>query len=462
MAPSTQRRAVVIGASMAGLLAARVLADTFDEVILLERDALPSDAAPRKGTPHAVHAHGLLARGRDILEALFPGFTAALVAQGAIAGDIGSQVEVVAGRRPFASRALGVTGIAASRLLIEAELRRRVLAMPVVRLMGEVNVIEPVCEGGRVRGVRWTPMPGDGLPRLLEADLVLDCSGRASRMPAWLRAWGYEAPQEERVVVRISYATRYFERDPDEPLPLAVICPATPGQPRPGVLLAQEPEGDGPPRWVLTLGGYAHDEAPTDSAAWPERTRDIGAAPLVAMAAGRPALGPLLRYAFPHSQRRRYERLRRFPPGLLAMGDALTSFNPIYGQGMTVAACEALALRDALAGNEAGLHRRFFNAAAKAIDIPWQLAVGSDLALPQVEGPRPLPVRVVNAYIGRLMRAATRDAVVAGAFVRVMHLLAAPPSLFAPGLLWRVWRHGGKHAMEQAPPPAPAGRPRAV
>ena len=139
-----------------------------------------------------------------------------------------------------------------------------------------------------------------------------------------------------------------------------------------------------------------------------------------------------MRYLFAHSQRLHYERLRRFPAGYLAMGDALASFNPVYGQGMTVAACEALALRDALAAGLEGLPRRFFKAAAHVIDTPWQLAVGGDLALPLVEGPRPFPVRRINAYVARVQRVAVFDAVVAGAFVKVMHMVAPPPSLFAP------------------------------
>lgn len=450
------RRAVVIGASMAGLLAARVLTDHYDEVILLERDALPDGAAPRKGTPQAVHAHGLLARGREILESLFPGFTDALAARGARIGDIGDEVMLLADRRPFVRRRLGVTAVAASRLLIEAELRRRVLALPGVQAMTAVNVIEPVCEGGRVTGVRWAPMDGGAVPRRLPAALVLDCSGRASRTPAWLRAWGFEAPTEERMTVRISYATQYFERDAagDD---AAVICTATPDLPRPGVLLAQEPAGDGPARWVLTLGGYGSDEAPTHPDDWLDRVRDMGSPAMQALVRGGRAIGPALRYTFAHSQRRYYERLAHFPKGYLVMGDAMASFNPIYGQGMTVAACEALALRHALAGGEAGLHRRFFAAAAKAVDVPWQLAAGADLALPQVQGARPLPVRLVNAYVARVVRAAARDAVVSEAFTRVMHLLAAPPSLFAPRVLWRVLRHGGAAVPSTLPRPGAEG-----
>ena len=154
--------------------------------------------------------------------------------------------------------------------------------------------------------------------------------------------------------------------------------------------------------------------------------------------------GSVIRYGFPHSQRRRYEGLRRFPRGYLLLGDALASFNPIYGQGMTAAACQAIALEAALAAGDGGLAKRFFRAAAKVIDPPWQLAVSSDLALPNVPGPRPLPVRIVNAYIARLQRAATHDPEVSLAFIRVIHLVAAPASLFAPRIFLRVIFGGGR------------------
>jgi 2-polyprenyl-6-methoxyphenol hydroxylase-like FAD-dependent oxidoreductase len=141
---------------------------------------------------------------------------------------------------------------------------------------------------------------------------------------------------------------------------------------------------------------------------------------------------------------------------VLVMGDALASFNPVYGQGMTVAACEALALGDALTGAADRRAARYFAATAKIIDVPWQMAVGGDLALPQVPGPRPFPVRLINAYIGRVQKAAVDDPVVAAAFVKVMHLLAPPPTLMAPALIWRVLRH------RQSPPAIGASTASAV
>lgn len=442
--PRLGQRAVIIGASMAGLLAARVLAERFDEVVLLERDELPTGAQPRKGTPQAVHPHGLLARGRLAMEELFPGFTQALLDQGALSGDLQQDVGFAANGQRFAIGVAGEQGLGVSRLAIEAELRRRVRALPGVRLRDGVDVVAPELDGTRrrVTAVRLIDRhSGEG--QTLTADLVLDCSGRGSRTPAWLDSWGFDKPDEERVEIGICYASAYFRREGAWALGegihiAALICTATNELPRPAVMIAQEPGADGVPRWVVGLGGYAGDHPAGSFDGLRERARQIGSPELVALTHEATPIGEPMRYQFPYSLRRHYERLARFPERYLVLGDAQTSFNPIYGQGMTVAACEALALRDALGRGLDGLHRRYFKAAARVIDIPWQLAVGGDLAIDTVPGPRPLPVRIVNAYVRRLYHRAPHDPVVTRAFLEVVHMIKAPPSLFAPRILARV------------------------
>jgi hypothetical protein len=189
---------------------------------------------------------------------------------------------------------------------------------------------------------------------------------------------------------------------------------------------------------VLGVGGYGVDQPEGSLEGLRQRAQAIGTGELIEVADRQRMLGPVQKYRFPHSQRRHYERMPRFPAGYLVMGDALASFNPIYGQGMSVAACEAIELRRALAHGLQGLAPRFFRAAAKVIDTPWQMAVGGDLALPMVPGPRPWPVRLVNAYIGRVFQAAADDPQVAAAFLQVMHLLRKPSSLMTPRMMWRV------------------------
>jgi 2-polyprenyl-6-methoxyphenol hydroxylase-like FAD-dependent oxidoreductase len=452
------RRAIVLGASIAGLLTARVLCGRFAEVVLLERDELPDRPAPRKGAPHAVHPHGLLARGREILETLFPGFSDALIGQGALAGDVAMDAAIMANGRRIAPGVSGLTGLAVSRLAIEAELRRRVQMLPAIRMVTGVDIVSPLHDGsaGRVTAVRYRSHAGAGGEQTLGAALVVDCTGRGSHSPSWLREWGYEQAPEERVVIGLCYTSAYFRRDARvRPPLLAILGAATPELPRAYFLVAQEPGEDGSARWAAGFGGYAGDHVEPTLEAMRDRARAVGVAEIASLAERGEALGPVIRYHFPYSQRRRYERLQRFPRGYLLLGDALASFNPIYGQGMTAAACQAIALDAALAGGEDGLARRFFRAAAKVIDTPWQLAVGGDLALPNVPGPRPLPVRIINAYIARLQRAATHDAKIALAFIRVIHLVAAPASLFSPGVFLRVMFAGGRrHAATDPAVPA--------
>jgi 2-polyprenyl-6-methoxyphenol hydroxylase-like FAD-dependent oxidoreductase len=441
------RRAVVLGASIAGLLTARVLCERFDEVVLLERDALPEKPAPRKGTPHAIHAHGLLARGCQIVERLFPGFSDALIAQGAVAADVAMDVAVAANGRRFARATSGLMGLAASRLAIEAELRRRVRMLPGIRVMTGVDVLAPVHDvsAGRVTAARYRSRTTSGDDQTLTAALVVDCTGRSSRSPVWLREWGYEQVREERVEIGLCYTSAYFRRDADVRPPLAaIIGAATPELPRPYVLIAQESDERGAGRWVASVGGYAGDHVEPTLAAMQRRARAVGAEEIASLTERGEMLGSVIRYGFPHSQRRRFETMHRFPRGYLLLGDALASFNPVYGQGMTAAACQAIALDTALAAGDGNLAKRFFRAAAKVIDVPWQLAVSSDLALPHVPGPRPLRVRIVNAYMARLQRAATRDPKVSTAFIRVIHLVAAPASLFAPWIFLRVIFGGGR------------------
>lgn len=439
----TPRRALVIGAGMAGLLAARVLSDTHAEVVLIERDELPEGAAPRKGTPQAVQPHGLLARGREVMESLFPGFTDALVAQGALSGDVGVNGVVCADGQRMQRKAAGVRGLLASRLAIEAELRRRVRDLPGVSLATGWDVVQPVHEAGRVTGLRVRPA-GGGEESVWPSTLVVDCSGRGSRLPGWLRDWGYEAPAEDRVKIDIAYVSAYFRRDPTQlPDAAAVIGTATPGLPRPSILIAQEPDADGQARWVAGLGGYAGDHVAVSLSAMRERALATGQTEIAALCTPEQLIGQPMRYAFPHSQWRHYERLARFPQGLLPMGDAIASFNPVYGQGMSAAACQALALRDALAAGGPDVARRYLRAAARVVATPWQLSVGADLALPQVQGERTRIGRWIGAYVARVRAAAMHDADVADAFRRVVHLLAAPPSLFAPRVVWRVLRASG-------------------
>ncbi|MGK5111267.1 FAD-dependent oxidoreductase [Geodermatophilus sp. CPCC 205506] len=431
--------AVVVGASMAGLLAARVLAERFGRVTVLDSDTLPEDAVPRGGVPQSAHAHGLLAAGLRGLEELFPGLIDELVARGGLVADVQEQFRWVNDGYTIARGRSGMQGILISRPLLEREVRRRTLADPRIELFDRVDVRGLVSDDhGRVRGVAAVDRrdPADRESRRWDADLVVDASGRTSRAPDWLAALGAEPPEEERVEVDVAYSTRWYRREPGQlDGDRGIVIAATPGNPRAGFLLAQE--GD---RWICALGGYLGDRPPIDPDGFDAYAATLPSPMLHEVIASAEPITEPRRFRFPASVRRRYERLARPPEGLLVTGDAVCSFDPVYGQGMTVACLEALALRDVLRRGVDGpaLPRAFWRAIEPVVDVPWEIAVGGDLRIPGVRGPLDRRTRVVNGYIGRVHRAAALDPAVGTAFLRVAHLEAPPASLMAPTVMAHV------------------------
>jgi 2-polyprenyl-6-methoxyphenol hydroxylase-like FAD-dependent oxidoreductase len=430
--------AIVIGASMGGLLAARALADHYAEVTVLERDALPKAPEPRKGVPQGRHAHGLLARGREVLDELFPGLSEEMVAQGAVCGDVVDHVLWFNHGVYLLNAPSALQGLLISRPMLEEGVRRRLLQLPNIRLLEHSDALEPVFDrlAGRVTGVRAQLQRDPGGTETISADVVVDASGRGSHSPAWLEALGYPKPREESVQVRIGYMTRLYRRRPKHlPGKQAVVMAACQPDWRFGVILAQEDD-----RWIVTLGGYLGDRPPMDEAGYIEFARSLPKPEVFEVIKDAEPLTPLAAYQFSANLRRHYEELSRFPEGLLVFGDALCSFNPVYGQGMTVACTEALALQESLAAGPQGIARRFFQAASRLIDIPWQMAVGGDLQHPGVEGKRAAQGRFINWYLAKLFHAAQHDAVLATRFLEVANLMNPPSSLIAPRVALRVWQ----------------------
>ena len=430
-------QAVVLGASMAGLLAARVLTDAYERVTVVDRDPLPATAENRKGVPQGRHAHVLVPRGAQILDELFPGLLDELVAGGApVIRDLGELRFSPAGHRlrlegrppqPFICQA--------SRPLLEGHVRARVRALPTVEILDLCEVVGLVTTTARdrVTGVRLLPNAARVEERL-GADLVVDATGRGGRSAAWLAAVGYDRPPQEQLTIHLKYATRHLRLRPDAlPGQKFVTIGAEPGRPTGLVLLAEEAD-----RWILTVIGYGRHHPPTDPEGFLAFVETIAPPDVLAAIRDAEPLDDIVAFRFPANLRRRYERVRRFPAGLLVLGDALCSTNPAYALGMSVAALQAAALQHTLASGDRDLARRFFRTAAKPVGMAWQLTVGSDLALPQVQGPRPLPVRVINAYVNRVLTAAERDPVVAEQFLRVAALQDPASRLFRPSTARRV------------------------
>ena len=435
--PKIGDHAVVLGASMAGLLAARVLADAYERVTVVERDPLPTATANRRGVPQDRHAHVLLAGGAKVLDELFPGLLDDLVVGGAAVTR-----ELAELRYSPAGHLLCLSGHApeavtyqASRPYVEGHVRAWVRALPSVEIVDRCYVagLVTTADRDRVTGVRIRRSAGDA--ETVGADLIVDATGRGGRSMAWLTEIGYDLPPEERLTVHLKYATRHLRLRPGALREKFVAIGAGPDRPTGFVLLAEE--GD---RWVLTLIGYDGHHPPIDPDDFLAFVQTIAPSDVLAAICDAEPLDDIVAHGFPASLRRRYELLRRFPAGLLVFGDALCSLNPAYALGMSVAALQAVALQDSLAGGDRDLARRFFRAAAKPVNNAWQLVVGADLALPQVEGPRPLPFRVINAYISRVLTAAERDPAVAEQFLRVSTLQEPSGQLFRPSRVLRVMR----------------------
>ena len=296
---------------------------------------------------------------------------------------------------------------------------------------GDVDLVADV-----VTAVRVLRRADGSAEEVLGTELVVDATGRGSRTPAWLDTLGYQRPKREQVRIELGYVSRTYRMRPDAlGGDLAVLQAATPTHPRTGAL--QVLEGD---RSLLTLAGILGDHPPTDPAGFLDFARSLQYPDIYQAICDAEPLGNPVSFRFPASVRHRYERLDRFPDGLLVVGDAVCSFNPIYGQGMSVAALEALTLRRHLQRGIEPRPHRFFRDIARAIDVPWDIAAGADLIFPGVQG-RPSPkVRLVSAYLARLHAAAAHDASLGSAFVRVAGLTARPESLLRPRVALRVLR----------------------
>ncbi|GHE78606.1 hydroxylase [Amycolatopsis deserti] len=454
---TTQERthAVVLGAGMGGLLAARVLAGFYDRVTVVERDHLGEAVAHRRGVPQGRHVHALLPRGGEIVDELFPGLLAELVADGGTVLADYSRLHFSPGGHRLSPEMQLPPMHQPSRPFLEAHVRNRLRGLSTVDLRDgyDVTGLTTSAAGDRVTGVRVQRRAPASAEETLDADLVVDALGRSARTPAWLDELGYRRPDEDEVPVHLRYTSRLVRLRPDAVRETLVVIGATPERPHGMALFAYEDD-----TWLFTVAGYGEDHPR------PDYDEMVGfaarSAPphlIEALRAAEP-LSDVATFAFPASRWRRYDKLRRFPEGLLVFGDAICSFNPIYGQGMSVAALEALALRDCLRRGERNLARRFFRAAAEPIGVAWRLSVGSDLTLPQVQAPRPLPVRLVNRYVERVLTAAERDPVVAAQFMRVSAFLDPPSALMRPSILARVAGTGRAvpRLRDATPSPAPA------
>jgi 2-polyprenyl-6-methoxyphenol hydroxylase-like FAD-dependent oxidoreductase len=434
---SLGENAVVLGASMAGLMAARVLSGSYASVTLVDRDVLAETDGPRRTVPQSRHIHGLLARGQEVLEELFPGLTEELAELGVPVCDFGVGLSWYFKGQMIQKADTGLTCVSAERPLLEQRIRDRVAALPNVQMADRSAIAGLVASPDR-RAITGVRIQRAGEPeQVLGADLVVDATGRASRTPRWLRELGYPEVPTEQVKIDLTYTTADFR----SPLPVdpigdgvGLVCVASPQQARGGTLARLRN------RYSLSLYGLLGDAPPVSREGFLAFARSLPVADIFAAVGEADMLGEPVSMHFPANVRRHYESLDSLPDGLLVMGDAACVFNPIYAQGMTVAALGALVLRKHVGQGRPPRPREFFRDLSAVIDAPWEMTVGGDLGFPGIEGHRTLKVRMGNFYISRLQSAAAGDGVLSNAFLRAAGLVDTPQSLMRPAIIRRVMR----------------------
>lgn len=467
--------ALVIGGSLAGLLAGRSLANHFDRVTIVERDIYPDQPAPRKGVPHSRFPHSLMLRGQQILEQFFPGLRAELVAEGAIEVDSMKDVAFLTSAGWATRCSSDLRLLTCSRDLLDWGIRRRLAAFPKVQFLQGASVTGLLTDAERTKivGVSLHRCAGSNSQpnEKLCADLIVDASGKASRAPQWLIALGYTPPSETEVDASVGYVARIYQ----PPASLAVdwkllFVPAAPPQRQRGGAIFPI-EGDYPkgetasqsahrsPRWVVSLvgGGFFagaqganRNYPPTDEAGFLAFARSLPTPILAEVIEQSIPLTPIYAYYGNENRVRHYDQLSDAPTHFVAVGHAVCSLNPTYGQAMTVAALEAVILdqffqhHTTIDLNHDTCHLQ--QKLAKAHHEAWLVATGVDYRYRNPQS-KPLNVatRFVNWYWDQVMELIVEQARVYRTFMEVLHLLKPAIALLQPYILSQVmWGHLSK------------------
>jgi len=460
----SKKRAVVIGGSIAGLCAGRVLSDFFDQVIVIDRDAYPTGTQERTGVPQSRHVHALLARGRQELEQLFPGFDQCMLTRGANEIDFGMDFATLRPSGWARRQSDGIRLLFASRNLLESIVRELFRTLPNVELRERTAVTglsASRTDRLRATGVQISPLDG-GAPTTLEADLIVDASGRASKAPEWFRTLGLEPPGETVVNSFAGYSSRWFAAPTPTRWPQdwwwkgIWIDIKEPDHMTAAVLFPVEQN-----RWIVTLAGVAKHYPPSDEAEFMQTLNTLRT-PIVAEAVRlAEPLSPVYCNRAMANRFRHYERWQACLDGFLALGDSACAFNPVYGQGMTTGTISATLLADCLKQYglaDPELPRHFFRDQARLQTEPWRLATGADFRFPETEGERPTGARLFDPYMRTLFALSSEDNLLHRRVGEVLNMLEPPSALFTLPIVSRVvmgsfrrWLKRGKGDSQTVP-----------
>ena len=435
------RQAIVVGAGIGGLSVAAALAPFFERVLVLERDRLPEDASHRPGTPQSHHPHGLLIGGQRALGELMPDFERQLLAQGAVRVRSNLDIRIERpGYDPFPQRDLGLTSLTVSRPAIDLAVRKCLAAQPTILIRDGCRVLSFVASPDQtaVAGVRIES--DGGLQETLSADLVIDASGRGALTVAFLAEAGFPCPEETTIGIDLGYATGIFEIPSDAAASWKVVFTFGEAPSSSRGVLVQTIERN---RWIVGLGGR-HDQAPPgDLDGFLDFTRNLRTRTVFEAIQHAKLEGTIARYGFRENVLRHYERLERFPGGLLPIGDAICRFNPVYGQGMTVAAQEACLLKRLLDERTtssdplSGLAKAFFAEVPTLIETPWGVAQ-FDFVFPTTRGQRPADFDFRLRFAGALTKLASEDGAVQKLNAEITHLIKPRSAYRDSGVAARV------------------------
>ena len=437
-------KAIVMGASMAGLCAARVLSDHFEEVLILERDRLPEGAEFRAGVPQAHQYHILLQSGLMQIKEWFPGLEQELIAAGAIPFDPTGDVRVCALDYWYPQFPWGSTLVSCSRVLLESSIRRRLRQNPCIRFTEGVEVtgLQSDERKQRVTGVQFRNRRSGSAHQetqpVFAADFVVDALGDHSPTPVWLVELGYPAPKESEVNSFLGYVARKYRRKQD--VPMMVIFAVPPHKPYGAVLFPEEND-----TMVAAFWGYNRHYPPIDPDELNVFIPVLGTEFQKALEGAEPI-------SQPHGYRgtanfwHHYEKMERWPERYIVLGDAFCAFNPVYGQGMSAAAMSAAALGNRLQhsqGNLDGVARSTLKDIGKIIESIWLLATNADLSWPETQGGAAgnSPMERFGRWYVNQVLAATVDQKVRFELISVQQLMKPAASLFAPDIFLRVMKH---------------------
>jgi 2-polyprenyl-6-methoxyphenol hydroxylase-like FAD-dependent oxidoreductase len=445
----TGNHAIVIGSGMAGLLSARILIEHFERVTVVERDRLPQQPEVRQGVPQANHVHALLTQGYRILKELFGGIEEKLIAAGAPCVDWAIESCFF---HPWGCAKRSSSDLVTrtcSRPFLEWVVRDYLRNDYQVEFLSATQVKGLLTDAShsRVTGVKLRCLD-DAQPRELTSDLVVDASGRNSQLPKWLEEIGYQSPSETVINSFLGYSTCWYELPENLQADWKVLYVTSkpPDDKRGGAIFPIEGN-----RWGVILSGISRDYPPTDETEFMEFARSLRTPEIYEFLKQAKPISPIYGYRGTENCWRHYEKLSRIPDGLVAIGDAVCSFNPVYGQGITTAAIGALTLQDCLQKqyqknqhSQKGLTKRFQKQLAKVLETPWLMATGEDFRWETTEGGKPNRMtQLMHQYMDRLLQASVNDPNIYPSFLEVMHMIKQPAALFAPNLLIRVLKNVG-------------------